>query len=98
MIYVKSTCTGAYHLCNEPNKAMMIARKQENIGKLVGSSVLIIRSKVFQAVNLGMQGKEEMCKKALQNCKAVAMEYKWNNMLEFVHTSENWLRVNNHIT
>jgi hypothetical protein len=93
-----STLGGAYHLCNDPSKAMMIAQKQQQIGQLLGSSVIIIRSKVFQAVNLGMQGKEKTCKKKLQNCKDVAEANMWTNMLEFVNTSESWLKTNNYIT
>lgn len=92
-----STLGGAYHLTNDPDKALMIAHRQEQIGQRLGSSVIIIRSWVFQAVNFGMKGQINACKKMLAQCKAAATAHKWNNMMEFVNTSEMWLKMNDHI-
>lgn len=51
-----STLGGAYHLCNKPTVAFQIAQRQERVGRILGSSQIIIRALVFQAVNLRLLG------------------------------------------
>jgi hypothetical protein len=48
-----STLGGAYHLCNHPETALVIAIRQEMYAKKLGSTSVALRAKVFQAVNLG---------------------------------------------
>ena len=51
MFAVTSTLGGANHLCNRPERALIMAKKQEEIGLKLNASNIIVRSRVFQAVN-----------------------------------------------
>ena len=51
MFAVTSTLGGANHLCNRPDRALIMAKKQEEIGLRLNASSIIVRSRVFQAVN-----------------------------------------------
>lgn len=92
-----STLGGAYHLINDPNKAFMIAVKTEWIGRLIGSSELLVKANVYKAVNLGLKGGKRECKKLLKQCRRYASPYINSNMVEFIDRSESWLRINNFI-
>lgn len=87
-----STLGGAYHLCNHPQTAFVIAIKQEMVGRLLGSHSIIIRSKVFQAVNLSLLGYPKASRRLFQACKRVAAANTWAGMESFVSASELWLR------
>jgi hypothetical protein len=89
-----STLGGAYHLCNNPRKALTIAYEQEKVGHKLGSTAIIIRSKVFQAVNLGLLGEQNTCVRIFQNCKSMAVNCNWTDMLSFVTASEQWFIMN----
>lgn len=83
-----STLGGAYHLCNNPTTALIIARKQEIVGRILGSSAVILRSKVFQAVNHGLLGNSDQL---FIECKKVASNNLFVDMLGFIEASEIWL-------
>jgi hypothetical protein len=86
-----STLGGAYHMCNHPETAFIIAIKQEMVGRLLGSRSIIIRSKVFQAVNLSLLGYPNASKKLFKACKRVAAANDWVGMAAFVYASKVWL-------
>uniref|UniRef100_A0A7S3HSH5 Uncharacterized protein n=1 Tax=Spumella elongata TaxID=89044 RepID=A0A7S3HSH5_9STRA len=87
-----STLGGAYHLCNRPETAFYIALRQEMIGRLLGSHSIVIRAKVFQAVNLSLLGYPKASKNLFKACKRVAAANDWAGMTAFVTASEHWLR------
>lgn len=89
-----STLGGAYHLCNNPTVALAIAVRQEQVGRALGSSAIVIRSKVFQAVNIGLLGDLKNCHKMFQLCKFLATVNNWSEMIGFVNAVENWFKMN----
>lgn len=91
-----STLGGAYHLTNRPDTAFMIAYRQELVGRMLGSMSVIIRAKVFQAVNLYLLGHRRKSDQLFKLCKKLATENSWVGMLPFVTACELWLR-NQHI-
>lgn len=86
-----STLGGAYHLSNRPETAFMIAYRQETVGRLLGSLNVVIRAKVFQAVNLSLLGQPKMSRSMFKVCKKLASENSWTGMMAFVEASELWL-------
>lgn len=86
-----STLGGAHHLCNHPETAFIIACRQEVIGRLLGSLSVVIRAKVFQAVNLSLLGRQKASKQLFKACKRVAAENSWTGMAAFVEASQLWL-------
>lgn len=93
-----STMGGACHLTNNIDKALVIAKQQESIAERLGSLEIKIRSRVFQAVNLGMKGDESTCKSILRECTKLATSNNWTGMGVFVKNSETWLVMNKHIS
>ena len=89
-----STLGGAYHLCNNPKVALAIAFKQEKVGHALGSSAVVIRSKVFQAVNWGLLGQRRHCEAVFAHCKQLASRNNWADMFTFVKASELWYITN----
>lgn len=88
-----STLGGAYHLCNHPETALIIAIRQEMIAKKLGSTSVMLRSKVFQAVNLGLLGKRKESSAMFRYCISEAMKEGWTEMSGFVEASRKWLEV-----
>lgn len=86
-----STLGGAYHLCNHPETAFVIACRQELVGRLLGSLSVVIRAKVFQAVNLALLDRPRASKELFKACKRVAAENSWTGMAAFVEASRVWL-------
>ena len=58
-----STMGGAYFLCENPRVALVIAKKQEFVGSKLGASSIIMRSRVYQAVNYALLGKQNRSKR-----------------------------------
>lgn len=84
-----STLGGAYHLCNRPKVALALAQKQELVGKKAGSVSVIVRSKVFQAVNHRLLGHKHISKLLFDECFSLA-----NSSIEltnFIQASKDWL-------
>ena len=88
-----STLGGAYHLCNNPETALVIAIRQEMFARKLGSTSVIIRSQVFQAVNLGLLGKPKECAAMFRHCSKQALQEGWTEMSRFVEASRKWLEV-----
>jgi hypothetical protein len=86
-----STLGGAYHLCNHPKTALKLAMQQEFVGRTLGSSSVVIRSQVFQAVNWTLLGKPKIGKRMFAQCRRASCEDSWTGMLSFVEASELWL-------
>ena len=92
-IAVLSTLGGAHHLCNKPEGALVLACQQEMVAKQLGSATLLIRSKVFQAVNLGLLEKKRQANSMFRHCEMLVQKEGWTNMSNFVDASKNWLKV-----
>jgi hypothetical protein len=88
-----STLGGAYHLCNHPETALVIAVRQEMFAKKLGSTSVILRSKVFQAVNLGLLGKEKESASMFKYCLEQSAKEGWTDMSSFVEASRSWLSI-----
>lgn len=84
---------GANHLCNRPLVALEIARKQEAIGKRVGSISLQIRAKVFQAVNYGLLGYKKLANKMFKSLLKEANNEGWPSLIRFIQASMIWLKI-----
>lgn len=88
-----STLGGAYHLCNHPETALLIALRQEMFAKKLGSTSVRLRSKVFQAVNLGLLGKEKESALMFRYCLEQSAKEGWADMTSFVEASKSWLKI-----
>ena len=88
-----STLGGAHHLCNHPEAALVIALRQEMFARRLGSTSVMLRSKVFQAVNLGLLGKVKESASMFRLCKQQALQEGWTEMSGFVEASRRWLEV-----
>mmetsp|Transcript_35548 Transcript_35548/g.36228 ORF Transcript_35548/g.36228 Transcript_35548/m.36228 type:complete len:166 (-) Transcript_35548:229-726(-) len=87
-----STLGGAYHLTDKPMQAFLLAKKQELVASLIGARNVIVRAKIFQAVNLALLGKTNQSKKLLKECKRLAMEVGME-MPSFYSAIQNWMTV-----
>jgi hypothetical protein len=77
-------------------RALAIAKRQEILGDMLGSSSLSIRARVYQAINVSLLGKRKMSKKMFEDCKSrAAREASWSpGLLSFCEASEAWLYAN----
>lgn len=48
-----NTLGGAYHLCQYNQDAFLIAKRQEQLGRRLGSTSMVLRAKGFCAINIG---------------------------------------------
>jgi hypothetical protein len=87
-----STLGGANHLCDKPKTALKIAMRQEFIGLAIGSTSIVIRSKVYQAVNYGLMKKANKSKKIFTECEEDALLQGWSSLIDFVKASKIWLQ------
>ena len=97
-IAVLSTLGGAHHLCNKPETALVLACQQEAVARRLGSSSLLVRSKVFQAVNLGLLGQKKQSRALFRNCDDLSRAAGWTDMASFVDASRHWLVVELRLT
>ena len=75
--------------------ALMIAYEQELLGKTFNCTSLIIKAKVYQAVNWALLGYTKRSSKLFKICRSEAMKQSSsNNLIEFCESSENWLQIN----
>jgi len=84
---------GANHLCNRPLVALEIARRQEFIGKRIGSTSIQIRAKVFQAVNYGLLGNKVIAKRMFNSIIKEANDEGWPSLISFITASMMWLKM-----
>ena len=88
-----STLGGAHHLCNKPKEAMQLALRQEYLGFVLGSTQVIVRARVFQAVNLALLGQVELSRRCFRRILTLAKaEEQWNaGLVPFVKASARWV-------
>jgi len=95
---VISTLGGAYHLCNKPKVALLLAQKQERLGRRMESTIIVVKSKMFQAANWRALDDKEMSDKCVEDGKALigaCGDYKVaRDMERFVAGFEDWLNKN----
>lgn len=99
-----STLGGAHFLVSQDRhgeasiqstqRALIIAIKQEMLGKSLGSTSLIIRARVYQAVNWALLGSRKRSKRIFKECKKHAKQETWTNTLNFCESSEDWVNIN----
>lgn len=90
-----STLGGAYHLTAKPKTALAIAQYQEAVGYRLGSYQIIIRAKVFQAVNLGILGHRRKSNLLFKSLKVLLIQYQADEtLISFVISSRDWLKRN----
>lgn len=87
-----STLGGANHLCDKPIVALKIAMRQEVIGLAIGSTSIVIRARVYQAVNYGLLDKAKKSNKIFIECEEDAILQGWSSLIDFVKASKTWLR------
>lgn len=92
LIAYLSTLGGAYHLCNHPKTALGIARKLEAVALRIGSTVHLVRSRTYQAVNLYLLGRKNNARYFLTASKETARQSGNAQLISFVEASENWLQ------
>lgn len=92
LIAYLSTLGGAYHLCNHPKTALGIARKLEAVALRLGSTVHLVRSRTYQAVNLYLLGKKNNARYFLAVSKESAKQSGNTQLISFVEASEKWLQ------
>lgn len=86
-----STLGGAYHLCNKPHVALVIAARQELVGRKMNSYTIIIRARVFQAVNMRLLGKRKRSKDLMRSAYCLLDRSGLDNLRSFVTASHQWL-------
>ena len=91
LIAVTSTLGGANHLCNKPERAMEMALRQEAVGIRLGGTSIVIRSRVFRAVNLAMLGRSEECRHMFQDCLRKAKASRDDGIIDFTKAVYGWL-------
>lgn len=89
-----STLGGAYHLCNKPHVALVIAARQELVGRKMNSFTIIIRARVFQAVNMRLLGKRKRSKMLMESAYNLLDRSGLDNLRSFVTASHQWLERN----
>eukprot|EP01033_Poteriospumella_lacustris_P013274 gene13276-9511_t len=86
-----STLGGAYHLCNKPHVALVIAARQELVGRKMNSFTIIVRARVFQAVNMRLLGKRKRSKALMKSAYSLLDRSGLDNLRSFVTASHQWL-------
>lgn len=89
-----STLGGAYHLCARPRVALHIAKRQEVVGRALGSWAVIIRAKVFQATNYFLLGNSRKSRIIFKLCHKLVNEQRMLDLEKFISASEGWLTRN----
>ena len=92
MLACLSTLGGAHHLCNKPEAALQLALQQEYVGRRLGSTQVVIRAQVFQAVNHALLGNLAKSRAQFKLLEAAAREADFSNMLGFVRACRQWVR------
>ena len=67
-----STLGGAYHLTNNPQKALVIAAEQLKLAKRLGSLIISIRARLYQYVNLSLLGSRDKANEILLQARGDA--------------------------
>ena len=91
LLAVLSTLGGAHHLCNKPKQALQLALRQEALGHILGSTQVVLRARVFQAVNHALLGHPKRSARCFYLIRKAAEAEGWSGCLQFALASENWL-------
>jgi hypothetical protein len=91
LLAVLSTLGGANHLCNKPKQALQLALRQEALGHILGSTQVVLRARVFQAVNHALLGYPKKSARCFSLIRKAAEAEGWSGCLQFCLASENWL-------
>lgn len=92
MLACLSTLGGAHHLCNKPEAALQLAVQQEYVGRRLGSTQVVIRAQVFQAVNHALLGDRAKSRAQFRMLEARAKKADFSNMLGFVRACRHWVK------
>ena len=87
-----NTLGGAYHLCNKPDTALMIARRQESLARNLGSSTLLLRAKGFQATSVALLGKPKEAIIYLNKLLNKANKRGLTEIANFIEATIIWLK------
>ena len=87
-----NTIGGAYHLCDQPEQALRIARQQEVLAYHFGSMSLLLRAKGFQAINVGLMGNYRQAFYRLKNLIRIASEKELIDIVNFLQAILLWLK------
>ena len=90
-----NTLGGAYHLCNKPDTALMIARRQESLARHLGSSTLLLRAKGFQATSVALLGKPKEAIIYLNILLNKANKQGLTEIANFIEATIIWLKHHN---
>lgn len=85
-----STLGGAYHLTNRPREALYLAKRQEFVGRSIGAQNVVVRAKVYQAINLALLGRKRLSDDMFAECRRLCDGAV--DLLSFCDAAENWLR------
>ena len=72
--------------------AFLLAKQQEYVGRKLGSTQVVIRAQVFQAVNYGILGDAKKSKELFKLLETRAKSDEWSNMLDFVRACKRWVK------
>ena len=86
-----NTMGGAYHLCDQPIKALVISQRQEILARYIGSISLLLKAKAFQATNIGLIGNPKRAKKQLTNLISVARANNLDETERFLLANLSWM-------
>lgn len=85
-----NTLGGAYHLCDHPREAFLIAKQQEFLGRRLGSTTLVIRAKGYQAVNLGLLGSKRKAALLFKDLETRAKNEGSEQLVSFICALRMW--------
>ena len=91
MFAVTSTLGGANHLCNRPVQALLMAKKQEEVGLRLHASSIVIRSRVFQAVNYALMEDLKTANSLFRSAYRKAKEHNDEGIINFTKAVHGWL-------
>jgi hypothetical protein len=82
---------GAFHLSNNPRQALFIAIRQEHIAKCIGSTAALVRSKLYQYINLSSLKQFKKSKIIFNDARKIANSSKNVKLIELCDCTEQWL-------
>lgn len=89
-----NTMGGAYHLCDKPRNALVIAKRQEQLAVQLGSPSLFLRARGFQAINIAMLGDIKKAYRMLRLLIRQANNQNLQDILKFLTSTLLWLSNN----
>ena len=87
-----NTIGGAYHLCDQPKKALLISQKQEILARHIGSIQLLLKAKAYQYTNIGLLGRPKRATKLLKQLINEADEKNLKDTGQFIEANLSWMQ------